>query len=274
MDADDVARPDRLERQVALLGEASDVVLTASLCDTIDGTGRRLRQLDLWRLARASCFVPFPHTSVMFRRSVFDAVGGYRRECDYWEDLDFFLRVVACGRVAVIADNLVSHRESAASSRVVPADQERIESAVSRMYDCLSVFAGGGRYDALIAGAAAEAGAQRVQPMTLVSIHSNRLWAGERPRIAMRMLRRARLGFNRQSMLALGWATAAQLSPRMLRTLLRGVARLRNFAARDRIHRGEVYEWRPHIRGGSDVRKTNLAPFDRTAALPQSRPAR
>lgn len=249
MDADDVARADRLERQVALMRAAPDVALAASLCDTIDGDGRRMRQYELWRLVRRSCFVPFPHTSVMFRRAAFDSAGGYRRECEYWEDLDFFLRIVARGKVAVIADDLVSHRQSQASSRVVPADQERIEAAVDRMYDCLAVRAAGGDYEPMVAAGESAAPPRRVQPMSLVSIHSNRLWAGERPRIFARMLRRARLGVDRRSVLALGWAAAAQLSPPALRLVLKGLVRARNFAARGRIRRGEVYEWRPHVEG-------------------------
>lgn len=247
MDADDVARGDRLQRQFDLMRSAPDIALCASLCDTIDGEGRRMRQFERWRLTRRSCFVPFPHTSVMFRRSAFDAVGGYRRECEYWEDLDFFLRIVARGKIAVIADDLVSHRQSQASSRVVPADQERIEAAVDRMYDCLAVRAAGGDYEPMVAAGEGAPQPRRVQPMSIVSIHSNRLWAGERPRIFGRLLRRGKLGLNGRSMLALGWAAAAQLSPPALRAMLKAMVLARNFAARGRIRRGEVYDWRPHL---------------------------
>jgi GT2 family glycosyltransferase len=247
MDADDLSRPDRLERQVALLRASPDIVMTGSLADTIDGDGRRVRGVDLWRVVRRSCFASFPHTSVMFRRSAFDATGGYRAQCEYWEDLDFFLRMAARGRIAVIADDLVSHRQSRVSSRQVPGHQPRIEAAVDHMYECLDLFARGESYEPLVARGPADPAGQRLRPMTFVSIHSNRLWAGERPRIAARLLRRARLGLNGHSLGALAWAALGQVSPPLLRLLLRAVMRMRNLTLGRGVRRGEVYDWRPHI---------------------------
>jgi glycosyltransferase involved in cell wall biosynthesis len=264
MDADDVARSDRLERQVALLREAPDVALAGSLCTTVDGDGRQVRGIDLWRIARHSCFVPFPHTSATFRRTAFDAIGGYRQQCEYWEDLDFFLRMAAHGRIAVVADDLVSHRQSRASSRLVPADRERVEAAVDRMYSCLSAYAKGDSYEPLVARGGAAPSTGRVRPMTLVSINSSRLWAGQRPHIGRRLLKRARLGLDRQSLFALTWSALGQASPSLLRTLLGGVVRLRNFAVRDRVRRGEVYDWQPHIRVSPSAAP---APIERRAAI-------
>jgi glycosyltransferase involved in cell wall biosynthesis len=263
MDADDVARADRLERQMALLREQPDLVLATSLCNTIDGEGRQVRSIDLWRIVRHSCFVPFPHTSATFRRAAFEAVGGYRRQCEYWEDLDLFLRLAAQGRVAVIADELVSHRQSRVSSRLVAADRDRIEAAVERMYSCLDAHARGESYDPLIGRGAATADG-RVRPMTLVSINSNRLWAGQRPHIGRRLLKRARLRLDRESVFALTWSALAQASPSLLRTLLRGVVRLRNFAVRDQVRRGEVYDWQPHVRVSPPEAR---APIERPAAV-------
>jgi GT2 family glycosyltransferase len=260
MDADDVARPRRLERQFELLRKAPDVVLTGSLCDTIDSQGRRVRGVDLWRVSRRSCFAPFPHTSVTFRRAAFDAVGGYRVQCDYWEDLDFFLRMASRGRIAVIADDLVSHRQSDASSRQVPADQDRIEMAVDRMYDCLAALSRGGSYEPLLAQGVAEPAASRLRPMTFISIHSNWLWAGQRPRLVSRLLRRARLGLDGESLVALAWAILAQASPGLLRGLLRGIVFLRNLPLARGVRRGEVYDWQPYVRTEPDPDRTAEAP--------------
>ncbi len=88
MDADDVCDPDRLRRQVQVLSENSDAGVVASLFGVIDERGRALRGPEVWRLARKSPFVPFAHGSIMFRRSIFDQVGGYRAQCEYWEDQD------------------------------------------------------------------------------------------------------------------------------------------------------------------------------------------
>ena len=54
----------------------------------IDSSGKKLRDPEVWRLSRRSAFVPFPHGTIMYRRSVFDEVGGYREQCEYWEDQD------------------------------------------------------------------------------------------------------------------------------------------------------------------------------------------
>jgi glycosyltransferase involved in cell wall biosynthesis len=266
MDADDLARPDRLERQIALMRKAPDVALTGSLWDTIDSTGRRVRGVDFWRVVRHSCFVPFPHTSVMFRRAAFDAIGGYRAQCDFWEDLDFFLRMAGRGRMMVIADNLVSHRESTSSARLAPADEDRIEAAVDRMYACLALYARGESYEPIVAGASHEPAPRRVGPMSFVSINSNRLWAGERPRIVGKLLRRAKLSFDFRTVQALAWSVLAYLSPAMLRALLKGLMHARNRAVRGRVERGRAYEWRPQrrVRTGQD-RTGAPSPAGRTA---------
>src|SRR5919112_403425 len=43
MDADDVAHPERLARQVEVLRNSPDVVLVAALCDGINADGRSVR---------------------------------------------------------------------------------------------------------------------------------------------------------------------------------------------------------------------------------------
>src|SRR5918998_4033201 len=87
MDADDVAHPERLARQLEVMRADPEVVLVGSLCEGIDASGRRVRPRDRWRLVRASLYPPFPHASVMFRRAAFEEVGGYREDCAGWEDM-------------------------------------------------------------------------------------------------------------------------------------------------------------------------------------------
>jgi glycosyltransferase involved in cell wall biosynthesis len=77
MDADDIAHPDRLRRQWNVLDGCPDVALIGTLCNGIDASGREVRPRDRWRLVRRSSYIPFPHGSAMFRREVFDQVGGY-----------------------------------------------------------------------------------------------------------------------------------------------------------------------------------------------------
>lgn len=60
-----------------------------------------------------------------------------------------------------------------------------------------------------------------------------------------KLLRQGRLSFNGDTALALGWTLLAQLSPALLRFLLKVLLRARNFAARPFVKQGRVYEWRP-----------------------------
>jgi glycosyltransferase EpsE len=78
MDADDVSHPRRFERQLQVLADRPEVGLVACVCDVIGVDGEVVRGSDVWRLGRRSWFAPFAHGSAMFRREVFEAVGGYR----------------------------------------------------------------------------------------------------------------------------------------------------------------------------------------------------
>jgi glycosyltransferase involved in cell wall biosynthesis len=243
MDADDVARGDRLERQMAAMAASPDLVLLGSLFETIDGEGRVRRGPDLWRLARRSPFVPFAHASALFRRAAFERTGGYRRACDYWEDLDLFLRLAELGPVAVVAEPLLAHRATMSSSRLVASEEARIEAAVDRMYTCVALYQRGESYEPVVRAPLAPGG--RVSPMVFVSLNSNRLWAGESPRPLGRMLRRARLRFDAETAVAFLWALAAEIAPGLLRGFLRALVRARGVFVRSKLRYGDVCRWKP-----------------------------
>lgn len=248
MDADDVCCPDRLERQLAIFATSPRTVLAGTLANTIDAGNSVVRTADYWRVGRNLSFPPFPHTSIMFRRSAFETVGGYRSDCDYYEDLDLYIRLARHGSVAVIAEALVSHRASASSVRLEPSQEARIEAAVDRMYARVSALAKGEPYDKVDEPAERTPG--RVRPMAIVSISSGRLWSGERPRALRPMLSRGHLKLNLETGLALGWATLGAASPGTLRLLLRALLRARALLAAPKVRRGGVYQWRP--RGPAD----------------------
>jgi glycosyltransferase involved in cell wall biosynthesis len=229
MDADDVARPPRLERQMEALKANPDAALVGGVHDTIDQDGRQVRGVDYARLVRRSHFPPFGHSSIMFRRRAFEAVGGYRREAVRWEDIDLYRRLAERGRILVLTEPLLSVRVSEASTRLT-ADRSELEEAMDRMYRALG-------------GAPNARG--RILPQAFMASAASRVWNGRRPHVLGRLLRRGQLSLDTESATMLVWAAWADLSPRTLRIVLRGLLRLRNSIAAPRLAGRGLVEWRP-----------------------------
>lgn len=114
LDADDVAHPDRLARQVAYLDAHRDVVLLGSAAIFTDAAGREFARFTYpatheairEHLETASAFV---HSTVMMRRDAFESVGGYRLSPS-GEEYDLWLRLVERFRAANLTDFLVRYR--------------------------------------------------------------------------------------------------------------------------------------------------------------------
>lgn len=225
MDADDVSHPDRIARQLAILDANSEVGLVGTLCEIIDAAGRKLRDPEPWRVIRTSWFAPFPHGSIMFRRELFDRVGGYRAQCEYWEDQDLVLRMAAETDILVIPQPLYQHRQSTASTRVA-SDQERVERAVDLMYRSMARLGEHRGYDDLLV--ATDPASRKLDPRVFISLGSLVLWSGGRPRLLRRLLSRAQLGLDLKSAAAVVWAGWASASPASLRLFLRLLVRARN----------------------------------------------
>lgn len=115
MDADDVALPDRLERQVAFLEEHAEVGLLGTACHEISATGEVLRTLTppledgaLRRtLIRTN---PFIHTSVVFRRAVLEKSRPYDERFVVAQDYELWLRMSRSTQLANLAEPLVLRR--------------------------------------------------------------------------------------------------------------------------------------------------------------------
>ena len=116
LDADDVALPQRLQRQVDYLHAHPGVVLLGSWAQVIDEQGRvRHRRLrpptDPPSLARLLPRTnPFVHSSVMFRAAAAREVGGYRAALEMAEDYDLWLRLCEHGQIAILPEILVHYR--------------------------------------------------------------------------------------------------------------------------------------------------------------------
>lgn len=241
MDADDISEPDRLERQLFLMRANPDVVLTGSIPLGIDHDGRIVRDADLSAIARQSFSAPFAHGSIMFTRAAFDRSGGYREECRFWEDLDFYRRMAAQGRILVGVVPLYRHRFSETSTRLTSPSVD-VERAVNLMFLCRAAADRGEDYEPLLRAAHHDP-ETKFHPDTFVSLSMISVGAAQRPKLLVRMLKRARFRPDLSSARALVWMTLATLSPRGLRSLLRIRARLRHEAVDPQILRHGFYEW-------------------------------
>jgi len=125
MDADDVAHPGRLSRQLELLESRPDLAACGTGIRYFPRAtlGQGARRYERWingliegdDIAR-DIFVecPIPHPTLMIRRSALDAVGGYR-DPGWPEDYDLILRLWAAGYgMAKVADRLLDWRDGPA----------------------------------------------------------------------------------------------------------------------------------------------------------------
>lgn len=256
MHADDRSYPDRLARQVAAMDAEPDAQLVGVLYDGIDDQGRRVRPADWWRLSRRSPFAPFVHSSILFRRDAFDRVGGYRPEADYWEDLDLYFRIAALGRILVVPEVLASVRFAPTSARLT-SRAERVDEAVDLMYRSVADYLAGGAYPRRFPGGGRLAPGAKLRPETWFGRGSSQVWAGKRPGLLLRMLRRTAFRADRVSAAVLAWAVLATVSPKSLRLLLRGVMRWRRRQIAPGVADRPWVAWDP-----ADARAASASPAD------------
>ncbi|HMK11605.1 MAG TPA: glycosyltransferase [Acidimicrobiales bacterium] len=131
LDADDVALPDRLERQRRALDDHRDIGLLGTWAREIDVTGRELRvvrpPVDDESIRRALIRAnPFVHSSVMMRRTVLDQVGGYDVSFPVAQDYDLWMRLACVTRLANLAEPLVVRRLTAGRVSVA-RDNDRLK---------------------------------------------------------------------------------------------------------------------------------------------------
>jgi hypothetical protein len=117
MDADDIALPDRLAKQVAFMDAHPEVVLLGGAYELIDDKGRLLTTIRQPAddatlqsiLLRGSC--PICQPLAMFRRSAYEKTMGYRAEF-YAEDIDLWLQLGEVGEIACLPDVLLQYRHT------------------------------------------------------------------------------------------------------------------------------------------------------------------
>lgn len=115
LDADDVAAPDRLARQVAFMQARPEVGVLGTGAREVDAAGRAwgvvrppAADADIRRaLIRRNLFV---HSSVMVRRALLVDAGGYDPSFPVAQDYDLWLRLARRTRLANLPEPLVVRR--------------------------------------------------------------------------------------------------------------------------------------------------------------------
>ena len=218
MDADDISYPQRLADQLGVLDRHPTVGVVGGLFDIIDPDGRIVRGPELWRLRQPASVPPFGNGPLTYRREVFDRVGGYREECEFWEDNDLILRMATVTRIMVLPYSVYQVRLGRVSNRL-STEQLRVERAVDLMYRARARLEHGKSYDDLLCSALSDD--RKVSPQVFVSLGSITLWAGGRPRLFRRLLSRGALGFDRPTLAALVWTAWGSAEPHSLRAFIR-----------------------------------------------------
>jgi hypothetical protein len=131
MDADDVSLPARFETQLAYIRSHPECVALGARVIGIDPYGCELfrsehkllhEQIDAELLNGVGWAIV--HPSAMMRADVIRAVGGYRQQFQWVEDLDLFLRLAERGRVANLEQLLLYYRQHTESVNRTRAEQQ------------------------------------------------------------------------------------------------------------------------------------------------------
>ena len=119
IDADDIALPERLARQLAFVRENPDVRLTSSLAFYIDANGRRVgktyhplatREI-FQRIMAEGEMIGLLHPGAFMDRALAQRLGGYREPFGAANDIDLWCRIAEAGSVILVQqERLMEYR--------------------------------------------------------------------------------------------------------------------------------------------------------------------
>lgn len=117
-DADDISLQERFKLQTRFLDHHLEVGAIGSVAEVIDEQGMSLGQskVPIEHESLQACLLVnncLYHSSMMARRSLVQALGGYREELRYAQDYDLWLRLSQLARIENLQDILVRVRHSA-----------------------------------------------------------------------------------------------------------------------------------------------------------------
>jgi len=138
MDADDVAHPDRLKRQIVAFESRPDLVALGGQVRCIDAKGGAL---GAWRYPvgvdvcreRLQFSSPLCHPAVMMRADAVRRLCGYRRPYRHAEDYDLWLRLAEVGEIDNLGDMLLDYRVHSTSVTSQNSHIQAMNAALARL---------------------------------------------------------------------------------------------------------------------------------------------
>lgn len=134
MDADDLAHPQRIEKQVKFMSENPDCAIVGSNAIEINEEGQKIitsnlleedsqiREKMINGLKRGKPYTPFYHSSVMFRKTLFLEAGKYPEKVRRTEDVQVFYKMILLGKFSNLKPPYLTYRIHRYSvSRIDPA---------------------------------------------------------------------------------------------------------------------------------------------------------
>ena len=120
IDADDIWKKDKLEKQIKFLETNNHYALVGTAYDEIDKEGKIMYLKQRTPLLTTNDniinnivkFNPFFHSSVLFRKEVLGTIGFYNEEFKYTQDYEFWVRIMSKLKVANLDEVLASRRYS------------------------------------------------------------------------------------------------------------------------------------------------------------------
>jgi glycosyltransferase involved in cell wall biosynthesis len=116
MDGDDIAMPDRFEKQLRLLEANPEIVCVGGYFELIDESGRPLSllrppikhaEIEEQALAGHGAIC---HPTATIRRDAMIKIGGYDEYFTFAEDLDLWLRLAEVGQLANLPETILQYR--------------------------------------------------------------------------------------------------------------------------------------------------------------------
>lgn len=140
MDADDIAVPTRLEKQVSFMQKNPNIVVLGSWMKLINHNGVKLRTISYPTTAEnlkdrllQECLMA--HPSVCMRKDIILELGGYRQLYKHAEDYDLWLRVFERDNDSIenLKDILLLYRQHDAKISLKYQDQQQLASITARL---------------------------------------------------------------------------------------------------------------------------------------------